>query len=623
MRWRKPAITVVDLGLLICGAAAVVIALGGRGRFHIGDLQITLRSPLNALAGAAAFALLRLAFGRGLRPLPGFPLPGPGPILAERERFAADPTWSWRVRAYAAAALLGSVVWIAPHIAHIRDVPDAGDPMFSAWRIARFTHQLATDPRHLFDGNIFYPRPLTLTYSDAVVLESLVGAPFLLAGIDPLVVSNALTLLAFPACGLAFFYAAWRLTGDPQAALVAALLGAWYPFHAEHYSHLELQWCMFVPLAMTALLRALAAPGWRTGALLGAAVAAQWLSSMYIGVMLMGVLVPFGLVMIAAWRVRPSPALLRAAIAAALVVAPAIAALGVPYMQSHTARGERSLDDVWNGSAEASDYGKAHSRLVSYQWRSREGHSGERELFPGTSTLALAAVGLAPPLSGAAIASIAGGAAAFDWSLGLRGLTYDDLYKRSVVIRGMRQPTRASVIAGAALILLGAYGAQRILRLGRTPVARSAICAALALIVLFDLRMDAHLEAYRAPIPSIYESVTPDMILMELPRDRDRYDRVFAMSYDYFSTRHWPHLLGGYSGYMPEDPGMDDAVRAFPYPEAVATFRRLGATHLTYNCSFDWIGCKEVMATLAANPTLEIVATTTWREQPVTLYRFK
>jgi hypothetical protein len=620
---RRIAVTAIDFGLLVCGAAAIVIALGGRGRFLLGDVTITVRSPVNALVGAVAFAVLRLAFGGGLRPLPALPVPAPEPILAERERFASDPGWSWRVRAYAAAAVLGSLVWIAPHLAHIRDVPDAGDPLFSAWRIARFAHQLATDPRHLFDGNIFYPRPLTLTYSDAVVLEGIVGAPFVLAGVDPLVVSNALTLLAFPACGLAFFYAGWRLTGDPQAALIAALLGAWYPFHAEHYSHLELQWCMFVPLAMVALLRALAAPGWRTGALLGAVVAAQWLSSMYIGVMLMFVLVPFGLVMMAAWRVRPSPALLRAALALALVVVPAIAALGVPYMKSRDARGERSMADVWAGSAQASDYGKPHSRLVMYQGLPREGHAGERELFPGTSTLALAAVGLVPPLTGGAIAAVVGGAAAFDWSLGLHGLTYDDLYKRSVVIRGMRQPTRASVIVGAALILLGGYGARRLLRLGRTPTARSAICAALALIVLFDLRLDPHLEPYRSPIPSIYELVTPDMVLMDLPRDRDRGDRVFAMSYEYFSTRHWPHLLGGYSGYMPDDPGIDDAVRAFPYPEAVATFRRLGATHLTYNCSFDWMACKEVLAALDANPTLQIVATTTWRAQPVALYRFK
>ena len=42
----------------------------------------------------------------------------------------------------------------------------------------------------------------------------------------------------------------WRLTRDTLAATIAGLMGAWYPFHAEHYSHLELQWFMFCPLAM-------------------------------------------------------------------------------------------------------------------------------------------------------------------------------------------------------------------------------------------------------------------------------------------------------------------------------------------------------------------------------------
>jgi hypothetical protein len=623
MRWRQAAITLIDLGLLICGAAAIVIVLGGRGRLHVGELQISARSPFNALLGAGAFAALRLLFGRGYRPLPAFGVPDVRPILEERERFAAPEVFSRRVRQYAAAATLGSLVWIAPHMLHIRNIPDPGDPLFSAWRIARLAHQLVTDPRHLLDGNTFYPRPLTLTYSDATVLEGLAGAPFVLLGIDPLIVSNALTLLAFPACGLAFFWAAWRLTGDPQAALVAALVGAWYPFHAEHYSHLELQWCMFAPVAIVALLRALAAPGWRTGALFGASVAAQWLASMYIGVMLMCFLVPFGMIMIAAWRVTPSRAVLRAAGGLAIVLLPAIVALGLPYMSSRAARGERSRYDVSFGSAEPSDYGKAHFRLASYQWLSREGHVGERELFPGTSTLVLAAVGVLPPLTGAATATLVAGAATFDWSLGLRGLTYDDLYKRSVVIRGMRMPARFSVLVGAALALLGAYGARRIIALGRTARQRGAICAVLALIVLFDLRVDPHLEPYASKIPGIYQSVTPDMVLMEMPRDRDRADRFFAPAYMYFSTKHWAHLLGGYSGFMPNEPDFDDAVRSFPHPDAVARFRLMGATHLTYNCSFDWIGCKDVMAALAANPTLQLVITSTWRAQPVALYRFR
>src|SRR5262249_51942900 len=157
-------------------------------------------------------------------------------------------------------------------------------------------------------------------------------------------------------------------TDDPQAALVAAMVGGWYPFHAEHYSHLELQWYMFVPLAIVGLLRALASPGWRTGALFGAAVAAQWLASMYLGVMLMCFLVPFGVMTIAAWHVRPSRDVLRAAGGLAIVLVPAIIALGIPYMKSREARGERTRFDVSTYSAEASDYGKTHFRLVTYDW---------------------------------------------------------------------------------------------------------------------------------------------------------------------------------------------------------------------------------------------------------------
>ena len=624
MRWRQLTVTVIDLGLIICGAAAIVIVLGGRGRLHIGDALITARSPMNALIGTAVFAVLRLTIGWALRPLPAFRIPDAGPILRERERFAAPAAFSWRVRRYAAQAVLGSLVWIVPHLMHIRDVPDTGDPLFSAWRTARFAHQLATDPRHLFDGNTFYPRPLTLTYSDATVLESLVGAPFVLAGVDPLVVTNALSLLTFPACALAFFYTAWRLTDDPQSALVAAMLGTWYPFHVEHYSHLELQWYMFVPLAIVTLLRALAAPGWRTGALFGAAVAAQWFASMYLGVMLMCFLIPFGVIMIAAWRVGPARNVLRAAAALAIVLVPAVIALGIPYMKSREARGERTKFDVGTYSAEPSDYGKTHFRLVTYESQSKEGHIGERELFPGTSTLALAAIGLVPPLSGAAIATTVAGAAAFEWSLGLRGLTYDDLYKRSLVFRGMRVPARFSVLVGAALALLGGYGARRILGLGRTPAARSAICAALVLIVLFDLRMNPHVV--RSPqIPGIYGLVTPDMVLMEMPRDRDRFDRYFAPSYMYFSTQHWAHLLSGYSGFMPIESDFEDAVRSFPHPDAVARFRSLGATQLTYNCAFEVSRqrCAEVLGQLDANASLQLMATGTWRAAPVALYRFK
>src|SRR5258708_4214656 len=306
---RSPAraflVTLVDAAIIIAASAAIVIRLGGRTRFDAGALRVTLRGATNFRVCAAAFGGVRLWLGRGLRPLPAVPHPDDTHFETERARFEAPARPTRDVRLYGAAALLGSLVWIAPQLLHIREVPDAGDPIFSAWRIAALTHQLATDPRHLWNGNIFYPLPLTMTYSDSLFLQSVLALPFLLAHVDPLVVANALMVVAYPARGLAFFYATWRLAGDPQAALVAALVGAWLPFHSEHYSHLELHWTMFVPLALIALLRMLARPRWATGALFGAAVAAQCLACRYVGVMLVSILVPFGPVVALASPVRP------------------------------------------------------------------------------------------------------------------------------------------------------------------------------------------------------------------------------------------------------------------------------------------------------------------------------
>jgi hypothetical protein len=616
---RRPFwVTILDIALIVSASAALVIALGGRTRLSIGNLQISLRSPVNALAIAAACGLLRLFVGGRVRLLPALPIPAIAPLIAERDRFAAWTGASRSVLVLGAVAVAGSLVWIAPHLLHIRDVPDAGDPLFSAWRIARFAHQLTHDPRHLFDGNTFYPLPLTLTYSDATVLESLLGTPFIVAGVDPLVVANALTLLAFPANGLAFFYAAWRLTGDPRAALVAGLVGAWYPFHAEHYSHIELQWSMFVPLAIVTMMRMLAAPGWRTGLLFGASVAAQCLASMYIGVMLVSFLVPFAAVIALAWQVRPSRTLLRAGAGAAAVLLPAAMALGVPFLASRAARGDRATFEVSEGSALPSDYGKAHIRLVTYQGQGGRGHHPERELFPGTTPLALAAIGLVPPLSGGAIATIVAGAITFDWSLGLKGLTYDDLYKRSAIYRGMRVPARFSVVVGAALALLAGYGARRVLQVVRTDGLRTTLCVAMAAIVLVDLHLDPRLVRYPHRIPEIYQQVTPSMVLAELPRLHD-------VDYMYFSTSHWAHLLSGYTGFVPFQEQVERGLNRFPAPDGIAALREQGATHLTYNCAFegDRDRCAEVFRQLDANPSLELVATETWESAPIALYRFK
>src|SRR5207244_6406476 len=129
------------------------------------------------------------------------------------------------------------------------------------------------------------------------------------------------------------------------------------------------------------------------------AVGLQWLASMYLGVMLVSFLVPFLAVVALAWRVRPSRRTLTAFAAAVAVAAPAFVALGVPFMMARGIRGERAMQEVFDGSATGADYTHAHIRLSTYRWQGGRGHKVERELFPGATTVALAAAGALPPLS--------------------------------------------------------------------------------------------------------------------------------------------------------------------------------------------------------------------------------
>jgi len=619
-------ITIIDVVLIAAFSATVVVALGGRTTLAFGSVVVVMKSPVILGVIAAALLCLRLLHWPRVAPLPS--LSSGTPLFDEpRRRLLVSEPVTRRVAWYALAACAGSLVWVFPHLLRLRDVGDFGDPLFSAWRLAAMAHQLATDPLHLWNGNIFYPAPFTLTFSDSLFLQSMLGAPFLLAGADPLVVMNALMVASFPARGLAYFFVTWRLTGDPQAAIVAALVGAWSPFHGDHYSQLELQWTAFVPLALLGVLRLLAMPRWKTGLAFGAAVAAQCLACMYVGVMLVTFLVPFTAIVAVAWRVRPTRRFAQACAGAVLVILPITGGLAAAYLQGRELHGDRNIKDVADGSASAREYRNATGRLVTYQWQSRYSHRPERELFPGATPVVLGAVGIAPPLAPVAIATVVGGAAAFDWSLGMKGLTYRKLYELSPAYRGMRVAARFTVMVEAALTLLAGFGAARILRLrflrgeGPASVSRGLACAALCAAVLIDLRMDLPLQGYPRGVPRIYGYVKPRMVLAEMPGGH-------TLDYMYFSTRHWAKLLTGYSGFGTDLSALEAAETAFPAPEAIATLRRLGATHLTYNCGFDKANgktdeyCEGVFKTLEKNSSLALVATETWKGSPIRLYGY-
>jgi hypothetical protein len=612
---RRTLITILDALGIVLASAAIVIWLGGRTTISVLDERLFLRTPWRPALVAVALAAVRLIIAPRVALLPALAGRTTAALDDEKSRFIVPPARPRGFWLYAVAAVAASLVWVTPHLLNPRSVPDAGDPVFSAWRLGRFAQQLAHDPRHLFDGGIYYPAADTLTYSDATVLQALVAAPFILGGADPLLVANLIFLAAFPLGALAYFYAGWRLTLDPRAALIAGMLGSLYPFHWEHYSHLELQFTCFIPLAIVGLLALLAKPTVRRGVALGVLLTLQWLACMYFGVMLAAFLAPFGIVTAIAWRVRPDVDLLKSTAAAAIVAALGFAALAWPYMTSRTARGERGMPFVAAFSATADEYTHPTGGLVSYQWISRERNRIEREMFPGLSILALAGIGALPPLGGITIASITSGSLAFDWSLGTNGLTYDEMYRWVLPLRSMRVPARFSAFVGSVLVLLAAFGAARLFRLAAKGPLASVIFAAVVAIVLFDLRPRLTLIDYWQATPSIYASVTPEMVLAEFPWHNDT-------DYMYFSLTHRARLLNGYSGYVPGPYlNLQNELTDFPSVTSLEALRRSGATHLTVNCRFYGAQCARVLQELDATNAVQPIASAKWEGSDVRLYK--
>ena len=233
------------------------------------------------------------------------------------------------------------------------------DSFFNIWRLSWVAHQLVHQPTALFDANIFYPARHTLAYSDAMLLVGLAGAPFLWAGVPPAVVHNGLLIAALVSSAWASAVLAHRLTGDRFAAVLAGVIVGFAPYRFAHIAHLELQWLMWMPLALLALHALVERPRPAAGLALGACLAGQLLCSIYYGVFLAVFAGVAWIALVVAHGLKPRLALSTAvaAIPLALVAAPYLA----PYAASRADHGPRSATEIAHAQRPAGRLpGRAH-----------------------------------------------------------------------------------------------------------------------------------------------------------------------------------------------------------------------------------------------------------------------
>jgi hypothetical protein len=627
-------------------ALAVAVAAGDGFRLRIFTWRVAITSPYRILAWTLAVVAIRhvvvarpplhrnlraylVAWATEIASRPALtrfldraqtPLALGETALFERWGRAPRRAAEWSMVFLGFFALVTCCTW--PQIVRMHSVPDLGDPLFSIWRLSWINHQLVRHPTALFDANIFFPERLTLTYSDPVLVSALMSAPLFWLGLNRVVIYNVVFLSAWVLSGAAMYLLARALTGRRDAAIVAGVVFTLYPYRFDHYSHLELQMTMWMPLALWAVHRTLAQA--RMGDAIGAgwAFALQMLSSLYYGVYFAVYLAVVGA---ALWTGRHFPRRPLIGLAAgALLAAALIAPIAVAYQAGKAVIGERDDTTVKAFSAVGHDYLEPHFRARVYQ-RFVDERLHERQLFPDITPVAVALIGAWPPMSAATIAYTGALAFTFDASLGTNGAVFPWLRRHVPGYRSVRVPPRFSVLGGMTLAILCAYGATRLF--ARWPRAQRAMLFAIVGAMMFEALPDIRLvRVWDAP-PAIYSSLTgtPPHVLAEFPTWEQTGDSAIDTRYIYFSTFHWQTLVNGYSGYFPPSyVEFQHRTRDFPSDASLQYLRGRGVEYIGWHGAFSQPGRAErTAAILDARPDLELVAKAQWQGSESRLYRLR
>jgi hypothetical protein len=469
---------------------------------------------------------------------------------------------------------------------------DHQDVYFNMWRFGWTAHALATAPQRVLDGNIFYPERRTLTFSDAMPVESVVAAPMLWAGVRPVLVHNLMLLAGIVLSGAGMFVLARRLTGSMGAGLTAGVVFAFAPYRFEHYMHMELQWTVWTPWAFWALDRMFAEGRRRDGALVGLFIALQFMSSIYYGAFLATLLGLVSIVLLIGVRGAALKQRVVALALGAVVCLGLVSPYALQYAITKSRTGGRPAEQVLMFSAKPSSYTVATETNLLYGERARARGRAERRLFPGLLPLLLAVVGLllrGP--SRQAIAYLAALAAAFEMSLGMYGFSYPILYHHMPLFEGLRAPARLGVYVLFFLALLAAYGQSALEQAfseGRTSGFRRGATAVLAFVICAGLLLEYWVAPLRLiPFPNVAPPLyawlarQPRGVVAELPIAPAHMLPGDDPRYAYLSTFHWMPSINGYSGYYP--PSYLDRVhrlQAFPTGPTTELLRRAGVQYV-------------------------------------------
>jgi hypothetical protein len=482
--------------------------------------------------------------------------------------------------------LTAALTW--PQAAHPLSVPSHDDAYFSMWRLAWVAHQLPRDPLHLFDGNTLYPAKDTLAYSDAVLMQGIVGAPLIWLGAPVVLVYNLHILATFVLCGLGMFLLVGDLTGRPAAGLIAGIIFAFGPYRFDHYVHLELVSAQWMVFALWMLHRTLQSGRLADGLLAGAFGALQALSCVYLTVFFATIMVALAPLLFFATPAALRGRALRPLAAGALLTLTVLGLYMVPYRAARGIVGERGVGERMLYAAGPKHYIAAMPDSVVYGGLTGGIGLHEKRLFPGFVAILLGGVALWPPLDRRRVAYAVALAVAVDISFGHRGIVGSLLQNHVSAYRGLRVVARIGAVVLMLIAILAGYGVARLLaQVPRRSLARISVVALGVVLVAEYLMWPMRLEAVETRPGEVYRwlQAQPPGVVAEFPMPAP-WKKPFELGlhesrFSYNSTFTWRPIVNGYSGFWPPSYiTLIHEVEDFPADHALRALARRGVDYL-------------------------------------------
>jgi len=442
-------------------------------------------------------------------------------------------------------------------------IPHLGaDPLINLWILLWDDHKLLSDPMNLFYANIFFPEPLTLTYSEALLAEALLFIPFFRATGNPVAAYNFVLFSSFFLSAYGTYLLARYISGRRIAGILAGIGFGFFAFRYTHLSHLQLLFTSWLPFAFLFLHRYFAEERRRLLILSFGFATLLALSSGYYAAY-GGVLLIIYFLSLLLIKRPPLLKLVKDILIAIIIFTPVLLFAFYPYYKANSTLWlKRSVRENIAFSTSFSDYLASQSNLYR---NILGGFRVKESLFPGFAIYFLAFYFL---LFGRKKKDIIRKEAlfplfiltsvAFVLSLGpvLRGsnikLPYLLLYRFVPGFSGLRAPGRFGMFVIFGLSLFAGFGGSFLLEQVKGWNKRLPLMVLLPMIIILEnISIPLKIDRPDMKIDPVYRFLAErpgDFAILELPL---YHIPGGNLHYQLASRAHFKRLVNGCSGYLP------------------------------------------------------------------------